>query len=78
MKWFILLHCHKLICSCGIFLRSIRLSTIIYIQLFLNFNRDISAQVKFAARSGLMSYVGTVIAPGDWDNIIRNAIFRGR
>ena len=25
-----------------------------------------------------MSYVGKVVAPGDWDNIIRNVIFRGR
>ena len=24
-----------------------------------------------------MSYVGKVVAPGDWDNIIRNDIFRG-
>ena len=49
----------------------------IYIQLFLNTNRDVSALVKLATRSGLVSYVGKVVAPGDWDNITRNIIFRG-
>ena len=39
-------------------------------QLFENTNRDVSALVKFATRSGLVSYVGKVVAPGDWDNII--------
>ena len=34
--------------------------------------------MKFATRSGIVSYVGKVVAPGDWDNIIRNVIFRGR
>ena len=29
-------------------------------------------------RSGLMYDVGKVAAPGDWDGIIRNFIFRGR
>ena len=48
-----------------------------YIQLSLNNNRDVSALVKFATRRGLVSYVGKVEAPGDWDNIIRNVIFRG-
>ena len=28
--------------------------------------------MKFATRSGIVSYVGKVVAPGDWDNIIRN------
>ena len=28
--------------------------------------------MKFATRSGVVSYVGKVVAPGDWDNIIRN------
>ena len=78
MKWFILLHCHKLSCSCCIFLHSISLSNAIYIQLFLNINRDVSELVKFATRSGLVSYVGKVVAPGDWDSIIRNVIFRDR
>ena len=79
MKCFILLHCHKLSCSCGIsFLHMIQLSNAIYIQLFLNSNRDVSVLVKWATRSGLMSYVGKVAAPGDWDDIIRNVIFRGR
>ena len=48
------------------------------IQLFLNINRDVSGLVKGATRSGLMSYVGKVAAPSDWDDIIRNVIFRGR
>ena len=78
MKCFILLHCHKLGCSCGIFLHSIPLSSAIYIQLFLNSNSDVSALVKGATRSGLVSYVGKVVAPGDWDNIIQSVIFRGR
>ena len=34
--------------------------------------------MKFATRSEIVSYVGKVVAPGDWDNIIRNVIFRGR
>ena len=34
--------------------------------------------MKFATRTGIVSYVGKVVAPGDWDNIIRNVIFRGR
>ena len=34
--------------------------------------------MKFATLSGIVSYVGKVVAPGDWDNIIRNVIFRGR
>ena len=40
------------------------MSSAIYIQLFLNINRDVSALVKFATRSGLVSYVGKVVAPG--------------
>ena len=47
-------------------------------ELFLKINRDVSALVKFAPHSGLVSYVGKVEARGDWHNIIRNAIFRGR
>ena len=78
MKCFILLHCHKLSCSCGICLHSIPLSSAIDIQLFLNINCDVSAFVKCATRSGLVSYVDKVAAPGDWDNVIRNVIFRGR
>ncbi len=77
MKWFIILHCHKLSCSCCKFVHSIPLSGIIYIQLFLNINRDVSALVKFDTRSGNVSYVGKVVTPDDWDNIIRNIIFRG-
>ena len=65
----------KLSCSCGIFLHSIPLSSAIYIQLFLSINHDVSALVKCATRSGLVSYAGKVAAPGDWDNIIRNVIF---
>ena len=34
--------------------------------------------MKFATRSWIVSYVGKVVTPGDWDNIIRNVIFRGR
>ena len=34
--------------------------------------------MKFATRSGIVYYVGKVVAPGDWDNIIRNVTFRGR
>ena len=34
--------------------------------------------MKLATLSGIVSYVGKVVAPGDWDNIIRNVIFRGR
>ena len=34
--------------------------------------------MKCATLSGIVSYVGKVVAPGDWDNIIRNVIFRGR
>ena len=30
--------------------------------------------MKFATRSWLVSYVGKVVAPGDWDNIILNAV----
>ena len=77
MKWFILLHCHKLSCSCCccIFVHSIPLSSAIYIQLFLNISRDVSALVKFATRSKPVSYVGKVVAPGDWDNIIRMLFF---
>ena len=75
MKWFILLHCHKLSCSCCIFLYSIPLSSAIYMELFLNINRDVSELVKFATHSGLVSYVGKVESRGDWDNIIRNVIF---
>ena len=30
--------------------------------------------VKLATRSGLVSHVGMAVAPGDWDNIIRNVI----
>ena len=78
MKWFILLRCHKLSCSCCLFLHNIPLSNAIYIQLFLNINGDVSAPVKVTTRSGLVSYVGKIVAPGDWDNIIRNVIFRGR
>ena len=44
------------------------------IQPFLKINRDVSELVKFATRVGLVSYVGKVVAPGDWDNIIRNVI----
>ena len=75
MKCFILLHCHKLSCSCGIFFHRIQLSSDIYIQLFLNINRGVSALVKCDIRSGLVSYVGKVAAPGDWDDIIRNVNF---
>ena len=53
------------------------LSSTIYIQTFLNINRDLRALVKFATRSWLVSYVGKVVAPGDWGNIILNVIFRG-
>ena len=67
----------ELSCSC-IFLHRIPLSSSIYIQLFLNINRDVSALVKFATRSWLVSYVGKVVAPGDWHNIIQNIIYRGR
>ena len=52
--------------------------TTVYLQPFLNINCDVSARVKFATRSGIVSYVGKVVSPGDWDNIIRNVIFRGR
>ena len=31
--------------------------------------------MKCATRSGRMSYVGKVAAPGDWYDIIRNVIF---
>ena len=55
----------------------IPLSSAIYIQLSLNINRDVSVLVKFATRSEFVSYVGKVVAPGEWDNIIRNVIFRG-
>ena len=34
--------------------------------------------MKFATRRWLVSYVGKVVAPGDWGNIILNVIFRGR
>ena len=78
MKWFTLQHCHKLSCSCCIFLHSIPLPRAIYIQLFQNLNRDESGLVKFAARGGIVAYVGKVVAPGDWHNIIRNVIFRRR
>ena len=78
MKCFILLICHKLSCSCGIFLHSIQLSSDIYIHLFLNINRDVSGLIKCATHSGLVSYVRKVTAPGDLDDIIRNVIFRGR
>ena len=78
MTWFSLLHCHKLSCSCCIFLHSIPLSSAIYIQPFLNINCDVSALVKSLLVVGLCPYVGKVVAPGDWDNIIRNVIFRGR
>ena len=54
------------------------LSSAIYIQLFLNINRDVLALVKIATRSVLVSYAGKVVAPSDWDNIIRNVMFRGR
>ena len=37
-----------------------------------------SELVKFPTRSWIVSYVGKVVTPGDWDNIIRNVIFRGR
>ena len=47
------------------FLHSIPLSSAIYIQLFLNINRDVLALVKFGNRSGPVSYVGKVVAPGD-------------
>ena len=53
-------------------------SSVIYIPSFINTNRDVSGLVKRATRSGLVSYVGKVVGPGDWDNITRNAIFRGR
>ena len=43
-----------------------------------NINCDVSALVKCATLSGIVSCVGKVVAPGDWDNIIRNVIFRGR
>ena len=43
-------------------------------QLFQNINRYVSVLVKFATRSGLVSYVGKVVTPGDWDNVIRNVI----
>ena len=68
MKLSTILHCHKLSCSCCIFLHSLPLSRAIYIQLFQNINRDKTELVKFATRSGLVSYVGKVLAPGDWDN----------
>ena len=73
-----LLHCHKLSCIWCIFLRSIPLSSAIYIQLFINIDREVSALVTFSTRSGLVSYVGKVVAHGDGDSIIRNVIFRGR
>ena len=76
MEWFILLHCHKLSCSCCIFLHSIPLPSIIYIHIFLNINRDVSALMKFDNRSGLVSYVGKIVTPGDLDNTIRNVNFR--
>ena len=78
MKCFILLHCQELSCSFCICVHSIQLSSFIYIQLFLNINRDVSVLVKCATHSGLVSYIGNVAAPGDWDNIIRNVIYRGR
>ena len=31
--------------------------------------------MTFATRSGHVSYVGKVVAPGDWDNIIRKCYF---
>ena len=77
MNWFILLHCNKLSSTCCICLHGIQLSSAMYIQLSLNIKRDVSALVKFATRRGLVSYVGKVVASGDWDNIIRNVIFRG-
>ncbi len=77
MKWFILLHCHKLSCSCCIFLHSIPLSSAIYLQISLNINRDLSELMKFATRSGLVSYGGKVVAPGDWDSMNTNYIFLG-
>ena len=73
MKWFSLLHCHKLSCSCCIFY--IAYHCLAALQPFLNINCDVSALVKFATRSGIVSFVGKVVAPGDWDNIIRNVIF---
>ena len=75
MNWFILPHCHKPICNLCIFLHSIPLSNAIYIQLFLNINRNVSALVKFATRSGLVAYISKVVAPGNGDNVIRNVIF---
>ena len=79
MTWFILLHCHKRNAAAVYFYIAYHaLSTTIYIQLFININRDVSALVKFATRSVFVSCVGEVVAPGDSDNIIRNVIFRGR
>ena len=73
MKRFSLLHSHKLSCSSCIFYIAYHcLATTI------NINCDVSALVKFATRSGIVSYVVKVVAPGHWDNIIRNVIFRGR
>ena len=54
------------------------MSRAIYIQLFQNINRDVSPLVKFATHSRLVSYVGKLVAPVDWDNIMQNDIFRGR
>ena len=45
-------------------------------ELFLKINRDVSALVKFTTRSGLVFYAGTVEAHSEWDNIIRNVVFR--
>ena len=45
------------------------------LQLFKNINRDVSALVKFATRSGFEFYVGKI---GDCDNVIRNVIIRVR
>ena len=78
MKWFIYYIVINLVAVAIYFLHSIPLSSAIYIQLFLNINRDVSEVVKFATRCGLVSYVGNVVATSDWDNIIRNAIFLGR
>ena len=77
-EMFIILHCHQLSCSCSIFLHSIPLSSAIYIHPFLNINRDVSALVNFATHSVSVSYLEKVVAPGDWDNIIRNVSIRGR
>ena len=68
MKWFTLLHCHKLSCSCYVCIAYHCLEPFIYS--YLKTNRDVSELVKFATRSGIVSHVGKVVAPVDCDNII--------